>query len=287
MSTELVKFQFEEDCLELASYQDSIWISVRRICEILGLDQKGQQAKLRNKPWATVAIIPLVAEDRKRRDTFCIHLDSLPMWLATIEPSRVREDLREKLRTYQLKCAQILRNEFLHSPKPSSTQLMPSFPSVEPPKDPLGIMIEQMQGLVIVAKQMQAQEKRLVRVESSVQTMLARQEAATEQLLFLERAEEKPQPKSVRSKLNELVRTYCHATQCDHGAVWKKLYRELLYRYHFDACTRAKHQKGSPLDVIEQEGLLDALFQIASQILVTHSQGTETVVFSMAHEIEG
>lgn len=43
---------------------------------------------------------------------FAIHLDSLPMWLATIEASRVAEHVRSKLITYQKECARVLRDHF-------------------------------------------------------------------------------------------------------------------------------------------------------------------------------
>ena len=39
--------------------------------------------------WATTAFNAVVGADGKNREMFMLHLDSLPMWLATIEPSRV------------------------------------------------------------------------------------------------------------------------------------------------------------------------------------------------------
>ena len=63
---------------------------VKRVGEALGVTEQGQGVKLKGKPWATTTMIVAVAEDGKSRETFCLSLDSLPMWLATIEPARVK-----------------------------------------------------------------------------------------------------------------------------------------------------------------------------------------------------
>jgi hypothetical protein len=57
-------------------------------------------------------MIVAVAEDGKEREMLFVHLDCLPMWLATIEASRVKEDVRPKLIAYQKECARVLRDHF-------------------------------------------------------------------------------------------------------------------------------------------------------------------------------
>jgi hypothetical protein len=64
-------------------------VSVRRVCEALGIDPDSQRNKLKNCQWAVTAIITATARDGKNHETFCIDLESLPMWLAgirTIQP---------------------------------------------------------------------------------------------------------------------------------------------------------------------------------------------------------
>jgi hypothetical protein len=62
-----------------------IWVPIRPICEYLGIAADSQRRKLLEKGWATTTIIVAVAEDGKNRELFCLSLDSLPTWLATIE----------------------------------------------------------------------------------------------------------------------------------------------------------------------------------------------------------
>jgi hypothetical protein len=42
----------------------------------------------------------------------CLHLDAVPMWLVTIEASRVAEDIRPKLDRYQREAALVLAEYF-------------------------------------------------------------------------------------------------------------------------------------------------------------------------------
>jgi hypothetical protein len=59
---------------------------VRRACEHLGIDRNGQQQKLRDEnraPWARGCIMHLRDEAGREQEAFMLHLDSIPMWLAT------------------------------------------------------------------------------------------------------------------------------------------------------------------------------------------------------------
>lgn len=89
-----------------------VFVSIRRVCDALGVDYSGQLAKLKTKPWATVGFISMVAGDGRDREQAFIDLDGLPMWLATIEPARVAERVRPMLVLYQREAARVLRDHF-------------------------------------------------------------------------------------------------------------------------------------------------------------------------------
>src|SRR5690606_41519734 len=91
--SEIVKVQFHGDTIEAIPRDGTAWVVVRPVCDALGIDYSTQVAKLKTKAWATVGLIPMVANDGKNRELFCLDLDSLPMWLATIEPSWVRPEI--------------------------------------------------------------------------------------------------------------------------------------------------------------------------------------------------
>ncbi|MES2041907.1 MAG: phage antirepressor N-terminal domain-containing protein [Pseudomonadota bacterium] len=52
----------------------------------------------------------MVAEDGKNRDMICLPLRKLPAWLCSINPSKVKPELREKVTRYQDECDDALWN---------------------------------------------------------------------------------------------------------------------------------------------------------------------------------
>jgi hypothetical protein len=93
-----------------------VWVSLRRCCEALGLDFATQFTKLKAKSWATIGLITTVAQDGKSRELTVIGLDSVPMWLATIDEGRVADEVKPKLVVYQKECVTVLRDHFFGKP---------------------------------------------------------------------------------------------------------------------------------------------------------------------------
>lgn len=110
----LVQYDFHGDKLDVLPDGERLWVSLRRACEALGVDADSQRKKLAEKEWACTALITVqLPGDAQGREILFLDLDSLPMWLATIEPSRVAEHVRPKLVTYQREAARALRDHFL------------------------------------------------------------------------------------------------------------------------------------------------------------------------------
>lgn len=110
----LVHVPFRGDTLDATRAPDGrVWVSIRRVCEALGMAPQVQLRKLQDKPWAVVTMMVMTGPDGKRYETSCLDLDSLPMWLATIDTRRVKGAAREKLVVYQKECARVLRAYFL------------------------------------------------------------------------------------------------------------------------------------------------------------------------------
>jgi len=107
------KYDFHGDQLSLLRKDADGFVVVRSVCDALGIAAAPQRAKLATKAWAICTMIVSVADDGKSREQLCIHVDSLAMWLANIEPSKVAEHVRAKLLRYQLECARVLRDHFI------------------------------------------------------------------------------------------------------------------------------------------------------------------------------
>ena len=112
----LVRVPFHGDEIECVQREDGVWVVVARAAGNLGLDEQGQTRKLRDKAWARVELISTPDARGVEQQSWCLHVDCVPMWLATIEPSRVAEGVREKLVAYQREAARVLRDHFFGRP---------------------------------------------------------------------------------------------------------------------------------------------------------------------------
>jgi phage antirepressor YoqD-like protein len=110
---EIVSFQGAS--LEAVRIDETVWVSVRRMCEALGLAFHGQYEKLsasERTPWACVRVIRMHDASGRIQEAFCLDLDSVPMWLATIDVSRVAEHIRPNVVLFQKEAARALRDHF-------------------------------------------------------------------------------------------------------------------------------------------------------------------------------
>ena len=89
-------------------------VAVKPVCEILGVDFSAQRSKLKEHPvfGSTMVLSTTVGADGKDREMVCIPLRFFPGWLFSINPDNVKEDAREKLMEYQLKCNDVLYDYF-------------------------------------------------------------------------------------------------------------------------------------------------------------------------------
>lgn len=109
---EIVKFEFQGDVLDCVKDGEDLWVSVRRMCEPLGIDHDNQRVKLKNKSWARTVLITARDANGRNQRQFFLHVDSVPMWLATIDENRVSVEVRPKLQKYQKEVAKALRDYF-------------------------------------------------------------------------------------------------------------------------------------------------------------------------------
>ena len=127
-------------------------------------------------------------------------------------------------------------------------------------------MAEQEQRVLAQEKRSVEQQIALESHESRLSSMEATQQAAMDDSMDIERASEEPAAKSTRSKLNQLVRAYCLATNANFQDVWNRIYTEFKYRYHTDLKVRAENRGVRPIEVADQLGNLSELLKVASLI---------------------
>ncbi|MFT4247675.1 MAG: phage antirepressor N-terminal domain-containing protein [Pseudomonas sp.] len=116
----IVKVEFAGATLLGRIYKDQAYVAMKPIVEGMGLDWDRQMVKLRNHPVLAKQLTPIrgvVAGDGKNRQMLCLPHSRLPFWLATVNPSKVRADIREKVILFQEQAADVLAEAFLQNGK--------------------------------------------------------------------------------------------------------------------------------------------------------------------------
>ncbi|OOF84656.1 antirepressor [Rodentibacter ratti] len=109
ISTQTISF-YGSDLITL-KVEDVIYTAVRPLVEAIGLDWAGQTVKLnKNKDKFNCCDISTVGADGKVRKMLCMPLKKLNGWLFSINPEKVRSDLKEKVIRYQEECFEALYN---------------------------------------------------------------------------------------------------------------------------------------------------------------------------------
>ncbi len=124
--------QFHGQPIITAMVAGVAYIAMRPIVENIGIDWTGQSVKLRNqKEKFNCRDISMVAADGKLRQLLCIPLRKLNGWLFSINPERVRADIKDKLIQYQEECFSVLHEYWTKgevkkkSRQSTATQLTP------------------------------------------------------------------------------------------------------------------------------------------------------------------
>lgn len=120
--------------------------------------------------------------------------------------------------------------------------------------------------LLAAAQELVEHEKRLKDHEERISMIEEQQQDAMDALMDVEFADEEPTEKTLRAKINQLIRAYCLATGADYRDIWNQSYTDYKYRYQVDLKRRAKNRGMRPLDIAEQIGGLGDLFKVVSKI---------------------
>lgn len=112
MSGELLKFEAVQvggSEMAGAKFGGHGWIALEGACAYLGLDASAQRKRLGRQAWGETMVFTTLATGNLKRSVLCLRSDKVPMWLATIDTSRLASDeARAKLIRWQCEAADVL-----------------------------------------------------------------------------------------------------------------------------------------------------------------------------------
>lgn len=121
MVTKLEEVKFKNDFVEMVviagknavdKVNNNYLVSVRKVCENLGIDYNTQKFKLKAEAELYETQLVDVPTNGGVQKVFCIPLSKLNGWLFTISPNRVKPETKQKLIAYQKECFDVLFNHF-------------------------------------------------------------------------------------------------------------------------------------------------------------------------------
>ncbi len=104
---------FYGDHITTIAWSDNHYVAMRPIVDTLGLSWGSQSEKLDDERYSVIRIP--CGTPGGTQQTICIPLKKLNGWLFSINPNKVRADLRDKLIRYQEECFEVLY-QYWHKP---------------------------------------------------------------------------------------------------------------------------------------------------------------------------
>lgn len=105
---EIIPVTFHGDTLALVNHEGEPFLPMKPVVENMGLDWKSQYNKLTAKFESVMVIITTTAGDGKQYEMLCLPLRKFPAWVYSINPNKVKPELREKIVSYQEECDDVL-----------------------------------------------------------------------------------------------------------------------------------------------------------------------------------
>jgi len=134
-----------------ARVETDIYVPIRPLCEALGVAPQSQLARIRRDEVLAEDLHSLrISTPGGPQTVQALHLESLPLWLAGLEPGRVRADLRDKLRVYKRWCRQRIWEAFAAEMGFDEAPSMPPTNPTVQEQDVLSLQQVEQFGLALV-----------------------------------------------------------------------------------------------------------------------------------------
>lgn len=248
--TEIVKVGSDE--IEAIRDESGVgWVVVNKVCEVLGLKPNGQITRLKKQVWAVNHVVRSTATDGKSYEYFCLSVDSTPMWLATVQTSRVNPKIKPKIIQFQKLAAKALADwAYGRNGQGASYQ-----------SDKLNATLDRL----VTAMTTLTSHVMTLKLEPAVRAISSRIELENDDGDIARLT-----PRRIRTLLGKIV---SRSTDRGHGyeyrSGWDKLYRLYGRETGIDlyqtaiAMSQTQRKEVKPLDLAEKWGHLIPLYKFA------------------------
>lgn len=265
----------------------NIYVAISPFCRELGIHSKDQRTKINAHHLlkSSRGMIPIVAEDGKLREQLCIKATSLPLWIALINPKKVKESLKDFLILFHDQIVQVLSNAFIK---------IDNQERIEEKKDNLNTL-SSLDILNSITQSINEQENKRNELSNQISIKLLEIENKTEnrtlelekKISILELRSEKnkrleqliiPEPthifenlqeqRSKRALINTLVQNYSRERNITTQEAWNILYENAKFKISLIFSKSEIESKKSKIEIVENKGLIEHLYNLAYSLFV-------------------
>lgn len=124
------------------------------------------------------------------------------------------------------------------------------------------------QMFALQAKAMLEMEERMNVMDDKINFIYEQYQNGQKQLALLPLSEEPMPEQSLRSKINELVRSYATMVGADYKDVWVRVYKDLYYRYGVNVnAVKSIKNRETKLEKLERTGNLSQAHSVISEMI--------------------
>ena len=125
MEEEIISIDFNGDKLQTLEHEGVAYCVLRPVVENLGLSWHTQRNKIQKKYKFKVVRMNSFGKDNKNRSMLCIPVSKINGWLFSINPEKVRKDLKPALEFYQEECFKVLHDYWNNKKEASEKEQLP------------------------------------------------------------------------------------------------------------------------------------------------------------------
>jgi hypothetical protein len=150
-----------------------IYVSVRHLCDALGLAQRAQVLRIQRQPVLADGYqggIVMITPGGQQR-VGMLRVDLVPLWLSGVETGRVKDEIRDKLEKYQREVARVLWEAFQEgrlTAEDSFEDLLQSDSEAVQAYKMLHAMVKLARNQILLESRLEKHEARLDRIESQL-----------------------------------------------------------------------------------------------------------------------
>ena len=111
---------YDDELTAVRADDGRVYVAVRRMCDALGVDRRGQMRRIRDNPILSegykrgglISTPSVGGRGGGQQEATFLRVDLVPLWLSGISPNRVKAEIQQKLMRFQREAANVLWEAF-------------------------------------------------------------------------------------------------------------------------------------------------------------------------------